>query len=47
MMSARKMNENIIKYFEETFNKFKPRKNFGLYKIDKLPVKKLSHKLIY
>tara|TARA_B100001063_G_scaffold182927_1_gene172206 strand:+ start:37 stop:1476 length:1440 start_codon:yes stop_codon:yes gene_type:complete len=47
MMSARKMNENVIKYFEETFNKFKPRKKFGLYKIDKLPVKKLSHKLIY
>jgi len=47
MMSASKMSENVIDCIEETFNKFKPRKSFELIKIDKLPRKKITHKLIY
>ncbi len=47
MMSARKMSENVIDCIEETLNKFKPRKSFELIKIDKLPRKKITHKLIY
>jgi hypothetical protein len=47
MMSASKMSENVIGCIEETFNKFKPRKSFELIKIDKLPRKKITHKLIY
>lgn len=48
MMSSRKMNENVIKYLDQTINEFKPRKNFSFIKInDKLPVKQLRHKLIY
>ena len=47
MMSARKMSDNIIDCIEETFEKFKPRKSFELIKIEKLPRKKITHKLIY
>ena len=47
MMSASKMSENVIDCIEETFSKFKPRKSFELIKIDKLPRKKITHKLIY
>ena len=47
MMSARRMSENVIECIEETFNNFKPRKSFELIKIDKLPRKKITHKLIY
>ena len=47
MMSARRMSENVIDCIEETFSKFKPRKSFELIKIDKLPRKKITHKLIY
>jgi glycosyltransferase involved in cell wall biosynthesis len=47
MMSARRMSENVIDCIEETFNKFKPRKSFELIKIEKLPRKKITHKLIY
>jgi hypothetical protein len=47
MMSARRMSENVIECIEETFSKFKPRKSFELIKIDKLPRKKITHKLIY
>jgi hypothetical protein len=47
MMSARRMSENVIECIEETFSKFKPRKTFELIKIDKLPRKKITHKLIY
>lgn len=47
MMSARKMSENVIDCIEETFDKFKPRKSFELIKINKLPRKKITHKLIY
>ena len=47
MMSARRMNENVIKYVDETINNFTPRKKFDFVKIDKLPVKRLQHKLVY
>ena len=47
MMSARRMNENVIKYMDETINNFTPRKKFDFVKIDKLPVKRLQHKLVY
>jgi len=47
MMSARRMSENVIECIEETFSNFKPRKSFELIKIDKLPRKKITHKLIY
>jgi len=47
MASARKMNENVIKYLNQTIDNFKPRKNFEFIKIDKLRVKQLQHKLIY
>jgi hypothetical protein len=47
MMSARRMSENVIGCIEETFSNFKPRKSFELIKIDKLPRKKITHKLIY
>ena len=47
MMSARKMSENVIDCIEETFNTWKPRKNFELIKTEKLSRKKIVHKLIY
>jgi glycosyltransferase involved in cell wall biosynthesis len=47
MMSARKMSENVVDCIEETLEKFEPRKSFELLKVDKLPRKKITHKLIY
>ena len=47
MQSARKMNENIIKYVDQTLNTWKPRKKFSFQKVDKLPIKQLQHKLVY
>ena len=47
MASARKMNENVIKYLNQTIDNFTPRKNFEFIKIKKIPVKQLQHKLIY
>jgi len=47
MESARMMNKNIIKYIDQTINTFKPRKKFDFIKIDKLPIKTLTHKLVY
>jgi glycosyltransferase involved in cell wall biosynthesis len=47
MQSARRMNENIIKYVDQTLNTFKPRKKFSFIKVDNLPVKQLRHKLVY
>jgi hypothetical protein len=41
------MNENVIKYMDETINNFTPRRKFDFVKIDKLPVKRLQHKLVY
>lgn len=47
MASARKMNENIIINFDKLFETWKPRRKFDFIKIDKLPVKTLTHKLVY
>jgi glycosyltransferase involved in cell wall biosynthesis len=47
MQSARRMNENIIKYVNQTLDTFKPRKKFSFQKVDKLPIKQLRHKLVY
>jgi glycosyltransferase involved in cell wall biosynthesis len=47
MMTAKHMCENVIECVEETFEKFVPRKSFELIKIDKLPRKKIVHKLTY
>ena len=47
MMSSRKMNENIIDSFNQTFDEWKPRRNFDFIKIKELPIKQLQHKLIY
>ena len=32
---------------DETIYNFKPRKKFDFVKIDKVPVKRLQHKLVY
>jgi len=47
MMTAEHMCDNVIDCVEETFEKFMPRKSFELLKIDKLPRKKIVHKLTY
>jgi hypothetical protein len=47
MMSAKMMCKNVIDTFEETFATWKPRNNFELIKTEKLPRKKILHKLIY
>jgi hypothetical protein len=47
MMSARMMSKNVIDCIEDTFVKFKPRKKFELIKTEKLPRKKIVHKLMY
>jgi hypothetical protein len=43
MMSARKMCENIIEGFEETFKKWTPRSTFDFYKIEDLEENYLKH----
>ena len=47
MMSAKHMCDNVISAIEETFANFKPKKNFELIKTEKLPRKKIVHKLMY
>ena len=47
MMSARWMCKNVIDTIEETLTKWKPRANYEFIKIDKLPKKKIVHKLTY
>lgn len=47
MMSSSNMCENVLNCIEETFEKFKPRKQFELIKVEDLPRKKIAHKLIY
>ena len=47
MMSARWMCNNVIKYIDQTLATWTPRKSFELIKIEKQPVKKLRHKLVY
>jgi glycosyltransferase involved in cell wall biosynthesis len=46
-MSAETMCENVVECIEDTFKSFQPRKSFELIKIDKLPRKKIVHKLTY
>jgi len=46
-MSARMMNENIIKHMDNTIDNFIPRRKFDFIKIDSLPIKKTQHKLLY
>jgi glycosyltransferase involved in cell wall biosynthesis len=46
-MSARKMCEKFSTTIEKTLEKFEPRQDFELIKIDKLPRKKLLHPLTY
>jgi hypothetical protein len=41
------MNENIIKYVDQTINTFTPRKNFEFIKVEDIKPKKLRHKLVY
>jgi len=46
MMSAKSMCKNVIDSIESCFDNFKP-KSFELIKIEKLPRKKITHKLLY
>jgi len=46
MMSANNMSKNIINTVEETLSTWKPRKRFELIKTEKLPIKKVQHKLL-
>ena len=46
-MSAESMCENVVECINETLESFKPRKSFELIKIEKLPRKKIVHKLTY
>ena len=47
MESARCMNENIIKYVDQTLNTFKPPKKFTFHKVENKKPKQLQHKLVY
>ena len=46
-MSARWMSKNVIDTVEETLATWKPRAKHEFIKVEKLPVKKLVHKLTY
>ena len=46
-MTAKNMCKNVMKYVDQTFKDFKPRKKFQFSKIEKLEPKTLTHKLIY
>jgi glycosyltransferase involved in cell wall biosynthesis len=47
MQSARMMNNNMIKYIDQTLSNFKPRKKFEFIKIENIKPKQLRHKLVY
>ena len=47
MLSSKNMAKNVIETFEETFSTWKPRKRFEFIKADKLPIKKVRHKIVY
>ena len=47
MMSAKWMSKNVIDTVEETFATWKPKTKHQFIKIEKLPAKKLVHKLVY
>ena len=46
-MTSKNMAANVIKYTEETFKNFVPRKNFTFEQIEEIKPKTLRHKLIY
>ena len=47
MMSARWMSKNVIDSVEATFKNWTPRAKHEFVKIEKLPKKKIVHKLTY
>jgi hypothetical protein len=47
MMSAKWMSKNVIDTVEETFATWKLKTKHQFVKIEKLPAKKLVHKLVY
>jgi glycosyltransferase involved in cell wall biosynthesis len=47
MMSAAHMCDNVISTINETFDKFKPKKQFELIKTEKIQRKKILHPLVY
>ena len=47
MASAKNMCKNISNNFDKLFETWKPRPNFHFSKIDELPIKTLTHKLVY
>jgi hypothetical protein len=47
MMSAKNMCKNVVDSINKTFETWKPKPNFELVKVEKLPRKKLLHPLVY
>jgi glycosyltransferase involved in cell wall biosynthesis len=47
MMSAKHMCDNVISSIEDTLDKFKPRKNFELIKVEDKKRNKIVHPLVY
>jgi glycosyltransferase involved in cell wall biosynthesis len=47
MMSSTNMSKNVISSIEKTFSEWKPKEDFEFIKIEKLPRKKITHKLVY
>jgi glycosyltransferase involved in cell wall biosynthesis len=47
MMTAANMCKNVVSSIENTFDMWKPKKQFELIKIEKLPRKQITHKLVY
>jgi hypothetical protein len=47
MMTADNMAVNIAEAIDKTCEKFTPRKPYTFTKVEKTPVKKLRHKLVY
>ena len=47
MASAKNMCKNISNNFDKLFETWKPRPKFHFSKIDELPIKTLTHKLVY
>lgn len=46
-MSAKSMCENVISSIDKSFEQFKPRTNYEVYKIEDRPKKYIMHKLVY
>ena len=47
MMTAANMCKNVVSSIEKTFDTWKPKEQFELIKIEKLPRKQITHKLVY